>query len=179
MTTSTIKRSLLDDLKMVLPAHEFEQIEDAPYEWLAPLYPDINRFGVNGDHIHNMMAGISGIVGFEAKGDFVKELTNEILRLRAEAQMADLHDESIVNVVTALDVLGLRPVNSDYILDNHFSTVVSTNVVMNTITALQVRDAITNNACRFSQENYDELTHFVRTRWGRIHPDDEDLMGGN
>jgi len=165
---------LMDELKAALPSEEFEAVKDAPLNWIETLYPHVKKFG--GEIIHVIRLFESWV----DRPDDAKALIN----LAAEAEhrrIMAFTDTSIGRVLAgdARRLLAREEITLNLInmfLNEDLTSMVKFSVVEDGLYALQVRSAIKDKRLRFSQEDYDFMTRFLRTNWGRIHPDDEDLM---
>lgn len=174
---------ILDDLKTFLPKDTYEQLLDAPLEWLSQMYPHIENYGAGYPYLRALVEQWEANDPRVSKyTQYVEELGDseiktvvgdELWKIATDAlvEVADLQREKRPRYRSLANQRELTQVEQAYML------ISADFIIKRCLLALQIRHLIpADNKILWSY--YEANTIFVRKTWGPVHPDDatvEDL----
>jgi len=169
MSYQKVDNSLLDDIRQLIPYVEFEQIKDAPKEWLEVIYGDLVLWGEDFLVIKDFLE--RAIISYQNRVPSFQEIIS--------ADYSDSFGDyfyDMANRLTARDLLNDNYPVKDFLGKHNITHVATISHLDLVVKALQYRKFISNHSGSFfSQADYDLITGRLRTGWGSIHPDDKDL----
>jgi len=161
------ERSLQVGLKRALSPEEYQDVKDAPYEWLVVMYSDRIRFGVNHHDVKSFLEKVIPeyrTLRFLFESEYYRVAKNEHITLLLERLRNNGKANPPVNPAKTL------------LLEAGIFDIYGITWLSNMVTLLQNRHHIADGTSYLKQEDYDFLSSGLRTHWGRIHPDDKEIL---
>jgi len=163
-----------NDLKFALSEDEYEQVKDAPDEWLKIIYPLVYKYGGSVYHVLNILDKLNDENDDEALAFIERAKAHKPARLH-------LLNEAGADAARTKGLANYNFIFSDYVNDrsavtNFFRDIGFIREIECALNALHGRHLITPRSS-YTIEGYNAMTKFFRECWGQIHPDDDPVLG--